>query len=416
MYQRNSHNVCRICSIDKFREYRVRILTSNKIDVAKLDRIVKKAIEAINNSKTEIYDIADNARKECKKLENELKQLKEQVRELIETVERMEIELKESKKKLMHASKNFSQYSQEELKGVYEKADNLRIQLAVKREQEQFYIRKRNDIEVRIKDAYVTVQKAENLITQVAAALGYLTGDLLEISAQLEDMQQRQMMGLKIIKAQEDERQRVARDIHDGPAQLMSNVVMKAEICERLLDSDINKAKEELRNLKKTVRESLQDVRKIIYNLRPMSLDDLGLVPTLQRYIMNYQEESGVVVSFRNKGAFDEIKPLISLTVFRIVQEAVNNINKHSFAHNVVINLECLDKQLKLNIYDDGKGFDVKKLKVRNDDISGGFGLLSMQERVELLNGEFQISSEPGKGTRLNITIPFIQEEGIMNE
>lgn len=416
MYQRNSHNVCRICNIDKFREYRVRILTSNKIDVAKLDRIVKKAIEAINNSKTEIYDIADNARKECKKLENELKQLKEQVRELIETVERMEIELKESKKKLMHASKNFSQYSQEELKAVYEKADNLRIQLAVKREQEQFYIRKRNDIEVRIKDAYVTVQKAENLITQVAAALGYLTGDLLEISAQLEDMQQRQMMGLKIIKAQEDERQRVARDIHDGPAQLMSNVVMKAEICERLLDSDINKAKEELRNLKKTVRESLQDVRKIIYNLRPMSLDDLGLVPTLQRYIMNYQEESGVVVSFRNKGAFDEIKPLISLTVFRIVQEAVNNINKHSFAHNVVINLECLDKQLKLDIYDDGKGFDVKKLKVRNDDISGGFGLLSMQERVELLNGEFQISSEPGKGTRLNITIPFIQEEGIMNE
>ena len=387
-----------------------------KIDVARLDRIVKKAIEAINNSKTEIYDIADSARRECKKLEEELKELKLHVSELIANVEMIEEDLKESKRKLMLVNRNFTKFTQEELKGAYEKADSLRIQLAVKREQEQHFIRRRNELEIRIRDSYKTIQKAENLITHVGAALGYLTGDLMEISTQLGDIQQRQLLGLKIIKAQEDERQRVARDIHDGPAQLMSNVVLKAEICERMIDIDLDKAREELQNLKKIVRDSLQDVRKIIYNLRPMSLDDLGLIPTLQRYIMTFQEDTGISVSFKTRGSCDDVKSIISLTVFRIVQEALNNVIKHAKAKNVSINLEFAEKSLKLYIYDDGSGFDVEKLKVRTDDMSSGFGLISMNERVELLGGDFNISSEPGKGTRLNISIPFIQEEGDTNE
>jgi len=93
---------------------------------------------------------------------------------------------------------------------------------------------------------------------------------------QIEDMKQKRLLGIRIIKAQEEERQRVAREIHDGPAQSMSNIVLKAEICERLVDSDPEKAKDELRTLKSVVRDTLRDVRKIIYDLRPMSLDDLG--------------------------------------------------------------------------------------------------------------------------------------------
>lgn len=392
------------------------VLTGCKIDIARLDKIVKKTIEAINNSKTELYDIAESSRRECKRLDEELDMLKQQVVQLIDDVEVLEVALKESKRKLMLINRNFSNYTQEELKAAYEKADNLRVELAIKRENEQFLIRRRNDLEIRIKDAYRTVQKADNLITQVGAALGYLTGDLLEVSSQLENLQQRQLLGLKIIKAQEEERQRVARDIHDGPAQLMSNVVLKAEICERMIDVDINKAREELRNLKKIVRDSLQDVRKIIYNLRPMSLDDLGLVPTLQRYVMTYQEDSGIAVSFLTKGVNTEIKPVISLTVFRIVQEAMNNVAKHANAGNISINLDFLGNGLKLYIYDDGTGFDTEKLKVRNDDISSGFGLISMKERVELLSGEMSINSELGKGTRLNIIIPFTKEEEVTNE
>lgn len=387
-----------------------------KIDIGKLDKIIKKTIEAINNSKTEIYEIAESARRECKRLDEELSQLKIQVKDLIETVGRIEEELKESKRKLMAVNRNYTKYTQEELKEAYEKADNLRVELAVKREQEQFYIRRRNDLEIRIREAYKTVQKADNLITQVGAALGYLTGDLQDVSNQLENLQHRQLLGLQIIKAQEDERQRVARDIHDGPAQLMSNVVLKAEICERMIDVDLAKARIELQSLKKIVRDSLQDVRKIIYNLRPMSLDDLGLVPTLQRYILTFQEDTGISVFFKTKGTFEDIKSLISLTVFRIVQESISNIRKHADAKSVTINMEFMEKELRLYIYDDGKGFDMESLKEKNGDIGGGFGLISMRERIDLLGGELDIHSEPGKGTRLNIVIPFIQEEEDTNE
>lgn len=388
-------------------------MLGNKINIAQLDKIVKKAIEAINNSKTEIYDIAESSRRECKKLDEELKLLKNQVTDLVAEVEVLEVALKDSKRKLMLINKGHKIYSQQELKDAYEKADNLRVELAVKRESEKFLIRRRNELEIRIKDALKTVQKADNLITHVGAALGYLTGDLQDISCKLEGLQYKQVLGLKIIKAQEEERQRVARDIHDGPAQMMSNVVIKAEICERMIDIDLDKAREELRNLKRIVRDSLQDVRKIIYNLRPMSLDDLGLIPTLQRYVLTFQEETGIAVSFMTSGIQPELKSVVSLTVFRIIQEAMNNIIKHARASNVSIHLDFTNKGLKLFVIDDGSGFDSEKLKVKSNDISGGFGLVSMRERIELLSGEMYISSVPDKGTRLNIVIPFTEEEGV---
>jgi len=103
----------------------------------------------------------------------------------------------------------------------------------------------------------------------------------------------------------------------------MSNIVLKAEICERLVDSDPEKAKDELRTLKSVVRDTLRDVRKIIYDLRPMSLDDLGLIPTLQRYIETCREESGIKITFKTRGTCEQLKPVVSLTVFRLVQEAV---------------------------------------------------------------------------------------------
>ncbi len=386
-------------------------MSKHKVDAIKLDKILKKAIEAITLSKNEIYDIAEGAKKECKRLEEELNMLKVNVRELIESVIFIESELKERKRKLLLVSKNHEKYSEEELKQAYEKADNLRIELAVKREQEQHLIRRRNDIEVRIKESLKTVQKADSLISHVGVALGCLTGDLQQLSVQLDDMNQRQLLGLRIIKAQEEERQRVARDMHDGPAQSMSNVVLKAEICERLIDVDIIRAKIELQNLKKIVRESLHDVRKIIYNLRPMSLDDLGLVPTLQRYIATFGEDTGIAASLKTIGVYDDIKPVISLTVFRIVQEALSNIRKHSKAQNVAVNLEFMDDELKLYIYDDGDGFNVDEIKIRTEDVNSGFGLLSMKERIDLLSGEFKIASEIGKGTRLNVVIPLLQEE-----
>jgi len=390
-------------------------VVKNKVDIANLDRIIKKTVEAINNSRGQIYEIAEIARKECKRLEEELKEMKEKVRKVILDVEILEKELKKSRKILMTLSERFNERTDEQLKEAYDRADNLRIQLAVKREQEQNLIIRRNELEIRLKEAYKTVEKAEVLISQIGIAMGYLSNDLVDLSFQLESIQSRQNLGIKIIKAQEEERQRVASDIHDGPAQSMSNIVLKAEICEKMIDIDVNRAKDELRDLKRIVRDCLQDIRRIIYDLRPMSLDDLGLIPTIQRYAAKYSDETGIKVQMKSIGTYIENAPEISLTVFRIVQESLNNVKKHAHAKNVAISLVFQEDQLILGISDDGRGFNIDEVNERDIETNSGFGLHSMRERVELLGGSFEIKTEIGKGTRLNIKIPLSKkEEGLI--
>lgn len=387
-----------------------------KHNAIQMDEIINKTIKALDSGKKEIFEIAENSRKECTRLKAELEALKLQVVESLNEIENLEYALRNSKKRLLEVNRNFTKHSQEELAKAYQSADDLRVKLAVKREQESFLIKRRNDLEIRIKDSLKTLERADNLIGHVGIALQYLSSDLKGVGEQLDNLQQKQYLGLRIIEAQEEERKRVAREIHDGPAQSISNAVIKAEICEKLMEKNISDARTELQNLKKVMRDSLQEVRKIIYNLRPMALDDLGLLPTLERYVISFKETTGIDVTFKYRGIDDSIKPVISLTVFRIVQEALNNVLKHSKAKTACIILEKVETKLIIIIYDHGVGFDQKTIKETNSDLSGGFGLFSMKERVALLEGELSIVSEEMKGTRINVHIPLIDEgEALIN-
>jgi two-component system sensor histidine kinase DegS len=239
----------------------------DSFDITRLKRIVKNTLNMIDKSREAIYDIAEGARRECSRLEDELKQLKIEVERIIIQGEELEQQLKKSRMKLALISKNFDKYGQDDIRLAYESADKIRIELAVNREREKFTIVRRNDLERRLKEAYGTVKRAEELVNQVGTVMDYLSGDLSNLDIQLEDAEKRKYLAVRIIKAQEEERSRVAREIHDGPAQMMSNVVLKAEICEKLIDVDLEKARAELNNLKKAVRNSLMDVRRIIYTI-----------------------------------------------------------------------------------------------------------------------------------------------------
>lgn len=385
-------------------------MRSYKHNSVQMNEIISKTINSLKSGKNEIIEIAENSRKECKRLEDELVTLKSQVFEIVSVIENLEHDLKQSKKKLYDVNKDFNSHSQNELAQAYQSADNIRVELAVRREQETFLIRRRNDLEIRIRDCLKTLERADSLIGHVGIALDYLSGDLQNVGEQLDNLQQRQFLGIKIIEAQEEERKRVAREIHDGPAQSMSNIVIKAEICERLLDKDIDEARKELQNLKKVMRDSLQEVRKIIYNLRPMALDDLGLLPTLERYVISFREETGIDVQLRSRAINEEIKSVISLAVFRIVQEALNNVLKHAQAKRVSILLEHVNKKLNIIIVDNGVGFNTDDVKVIEPESTGGFGLFSMKERVALLEGEVNIVSQVGIGTKIKIHIPLMDE------
>ncbi|WP_058486389.1 sensor histidine kinase [Defluviitalea phaphyphila] len=384
----------------------------HELNMEQLDEIVKRTIDSIEQSKNEIYDIAEHAKNEYDKLKQELIDLKKNIRETIDKVEKYERDLKKSKQKLMMINKNFDKYSQKDMELIYNKTDEIRINLAVEREREQMLIQRRNDLESRLKSSQQIIKKAENLINHVAVALNFLAGDLRNISNQIEDLQEKKSLGIKILKAQETERQRVAREIHDGPAQSMSNVVLKAELCLKLLDKDINKTRNELINLKEMVRTSIQDVRRIIYDLRPMSLDDLGIVPTLERYISKITEQHNIVIKFNVVGSPYFLTSIISLTLFRIAQEAINNILKHSRATEASVKLLFSKKYVELFINDNGQGFNIEEVQERIKDDGSGFGLSSMKERAQLLEGQFIIKSKPNQGTRCYIRIP-LKEKGV---
>lgn len=387
------------------------MVTSLSLRVERINEILKETIHSIENNKEEITEIVEHAREDVKRIEMELSQIKKQVDKVIREVDYLEVEEKKTKAYLANVSKNFGIYTEAELKDAYDKANEARIKLYLKREEEKRLLEKRKELELRLRSAIRVFNKAEKVRKSVSVVTEYLKGNLDEIIFTVEHLNKRQALGIKIIEAQEEERQRLARDMHDGPAQSMANILIKTEICERLIDIDKEKSKEELQNLKKIVRSTLQDLRKTIYDLRPMSLDDLGLIPTIERYIHNFTKHTGIPVKFNVLGDPINLNPSIETAIFRIIQESLNNVYKHAEATEARVYLEYSLKRLNLSIIDNGIGFDVEEVEKSSTGIIGGFGLISIRERVDLLNGKIDIKSVKGEGTRINIFIMLPEED-----
>lgn len=380
---------------------------SKRIDPTILDAVLKKTIHSVESSKQQIFDIAETARKESNNLRVELTELRRQIAEVIERVDLLELQTRKARSRLVQVSRNFQSYSEEDIRLAYEEANRFQVELSISREREQNLRRRRDELELRLRNIEDTIHKAENLMTQIGVVLGYLKGDLSQVGEALETAKQQQLMGIRIIQAQEEERKRVAREIHDGPAQSMANVVLRTEIVEKMLKNQrILEAEMELHELKEMVRYSLADVRRIIFDLRPMALDDLGLTPTLQKYIQNFQERYQTNVDLVVFGKEAELESSVKAALFRLVQECLNNVAKHAKAKFVQIKIEFLKNEIKLIVKDDGIGFDPDELKPQGRS----FGIMGMKERTELLEGKMEILSAPNKGTKVMFQIPLVSE------
>lgn len=380
---------------------------NKQLSIERLNEILQNTVNAILKSKDEIYEIVTYSRQECNKLKEELKSLNFKINDVINQIERLEEYSKKCRKELSEKSKNFNIYSEDDIKKAYDLANEVRISLILKRKEEKNLYERRKELELRLKNATEILRKAENLNKQISVATEYLLGNAENIVGAVDELSKKHLLGIKIIEAQEDERLRLARDIHDGPAQSLANVIVKAELCERLIELDKDRAKTELNNLKDIIRLTLKDVRKIIYDLRPMSLDDLGLIPTLERYISIFQDDTGIKIDFKTYGSFSNIESAIQIALFRIAQEALSNIRKHSKATAASIILERSLERINLVICDDGIGFNVEEVMKKNNSINSGFGLMNMKERVELLNGSFHVTSSNKIGTKITLSIPL---------
>lgn len=219
--------------------------------------------------------------------------------------------------------------------------------------------------------------------------------------------------GVSILETQESERKRIARELHDVTIQDLTNIVHKTEYCSKMIEKDPIQVKLELINMMNMVRNCIDEMRRTIYDLRPMTIDDLGLLPTVQRFInqnKDIYENIDFQIHVKQQREDVELPSIVSLTIFRIIQEACNNIFKHANANQITIDINYDKEDIEVLIEDDGSGFSADEIK---KDRNTGFGLSIMKERAQLLGGTFDIESQETVGTILSVRIPYtaIQEE-----
>ena len=276
-----------------------------------------------------------------------------------------------------------------------------------------------------IREAYTTVQDSQQRLFTMRGQLEKLQSDqrnmaryldllrsMLELSDHaeyeprvLEEGEPAKPLVVRIIEAQERERQRLSQQMHDGPAQSLTNLILQAEICERLFDADAERARAELVNLKNAVAATFQGIKALILNLRPMMLDDLGVVPTLRRYVDSFSDNSGVLTSLVVTGKERRLVPHKEVTIFRLVQELLNNAVRYSRASSVQISLDVGDELVRVAVEDNGSGFELTDGTLASPD-ADRLGLATMRERVEMLGGQIHFDSGLGRGTRVSFELP----------
>lgn len=372
------------------------------MEVEALDRVVKETLNAIERGQDAIYDIAENTRCELERVQQDLITTQCETLETVQEIDKLTRLEKQSQLSLVDVSCNLHQYDEVMVKEVSGVSMDLQVCLLALQEQENNLRRRRMELERSMKRLSRTVAKAETLITKTSIVLQFFQGALAQINVKLDDLQ-KQDEGFKIILAQEEERRRLSREIHDGPAQAMANIVLRAEYCEQLMIHDIDKLQPELEGLKDLTRNTLQDIRKIIFDLRPMSLDDLGLAGGVRRLLEDFQVRHNLPVNFLLFGSERRYSRPLELAVFRIIQEALNNVQKHAEAKKATVKLELRPQRVYAVIRDDGKGFDSETEVSDNDD---HYGLLNMRERAQVLKGDLNVKSVIGKGTEISVAIP----------
>jgi two-component system sensor histidine kinase DegS len=207
-----------------------------------------------------------------------------------------------------------------------------------------------------------------------------------------------------LIQSQEAERQRLSRQMHDGPAQMLSNFILQTEIAMRLFDVDQARAREELSNLKAAASTAFGQVRDFIFELRPMMLDDLGLVPTVRKYAEQFREKTGMELSVQVTGNERRLESYLEVMMFRTVQELLNNSALHSQASQIKVHLDMGAEQIRLEVEDNGKGFDPEKTEQ-----AGGLGITLIRERADMLGGSFKVDSVIGEGARITLSLPAVE-------
>jgi len=378
---------------------------SEKLD---LKDIISKTLASIESSKEDVFNIVDHVKNELEEIKIKLNNVKTETTIAINEVDEYRKKDQLARNRLAKVSKDLKSFGEADIKKAYEIASLIRMTYQEKKFNEKLLIEKRSELERNLISLRKVLENGETLINKINVAFDYLSQNSLEKLLEGEMSKEDKInIAIKMLEAREQEKKRISREIHDGPAQSIASIVFQAEICSNVMKKDMNKGFEEIENLKSTVRDTLNEIRTIIYDLRPMSIDDIGLLPTIKKMIEIFEMKEGIKVEFQSNNIVNELDKFIELTLFRIIQEVLNNIKKHSKAKNVKVKIEFGMVYLKLQIIDNGIGFNVEKTLKRVKSESTNYGLIGIINRVKEIMGEINIISKKNNGTEYDIKIPI---------
>ena len=253
--------------------------------------------------------------------------------------------------------------------------------------------------------AYRRLKQLQLVVQHIESSAAYLLGSGIEPERK-DDHDENLEVAQRVLESLEAEKERLYRDVHDGPAQVLANAIFEVEYLERIAERAPAEVRQTLRTelsgLKTQFRSSLDSVRAMIYDLRPPELTELGLAEAMRNYTTEWESRCGIKVACTLDTAPTELAPQHELAVYRVLQEALQNVHKHAQASTVGVVWQRGTSGWTLHVTDDGIGFDLVKAARRAKSV----GLLSMRERAELIGGSLQVQSVPGKGTAVTLLLP----------
>ena len=373
---------------------------------AELEAVFNRALQAVEDGQRRLAELAGEIRREHERVRQALEQVQKETLRCIEQADELEARSRVARYELFRVSRDYQRSTESDVRRAYEEAERLQILLGEVRERERSLRARRAELERSLSRLAQLLEQAETLESNMKAALEALRGNVSVLHRQLWEWQARYEMGRRVIQAQEKERGHLARELHDGAAQGLASIAVELELCDRLLDNGLETVRRQLVRVRGLVKETLADMRRVIFNLRPVMLDELGLVAAVRRYADQLNSLGPPRVEVTLHGPERRFDPALEIAAFRVIQEAVHNARRHARASRITVHLESGSGFLHVTVRDDGRGFDPEQ--VQRQPQAGHLGLVGMRERVELLGGRFSIHSAPDMGTRVSarFTVP----------
>lgn len=349
--------------------------------------------EQHSEQESPLLRLVQDAKDEYEQTQKELKELDISIQQISGEVDRLAQRNVQIANRLRQVEVNIDTVPRSDIQEVYAASQDAQKRLFMMKGQLE-----------KLQSDQKNLQKYADLLGRVVEATGELgAGDV--DTPQKVDAVGSPVTIVRIIEAQENERMHLARQMHDGPAQSLTNLILQAEICERLFDANPEQARVELNHLKEAVNATFQQTYNFIFDLRPMMLDDLGLVPTLKRYISGFEEKNNLKAELTLMGKERRLAAHTEVTVFRVVQELMNNAQQHAHPARIQVVLDMDGPMVTASVEDDGAGFDVDEV-LASASQKRGIGIAGMKERVDMLGGSLDFDSAVGRGTKVTLKLP----------